>query len=182
MPHDTVLPASTGRKPSTRTNVAGPEPLAAPGVLELDRCGSDGVDEVDEAAEVVEARAAGSAEEDGLERILLGSRGAFVEIEGDPPWRAGLVVGVGPGEDDSEAGEVEIVGISLEDLPREREITRLVGRAAAFHAPDGSAGADRLAVARLYVRSGDAPTAERGLTGSSDRMRARGYRDAGRAA
>src|SRR5438046_2038119 len=83
--------------------------------------------------------------------------GAVVEVEGDPPGRAGLIVSIRAGEDDVEAGEVEDRGAPLQDSPGKREVAHTERGAATSPRAPRPARADRLAVAGLEVRAAQAP-------------------------
>src|SRR5262249_52812503 len=106
-------------------------------------------------------RAGQAAGEDRFERLALGLVGAVVDVEHEAPRRALFVVAVPAGEHDAEPVERHTVGVALEDAPRERAEADAVRGAAAHDAVDPAARTDRLAVARLEVRAGDAPGAHR---------------------
>src|SRR6266540_5334665 len=137
------------------------EPLAPGRVVDLDLRGAHG-DEVARLPgprEVLHLPALGSAGPDLLERPPLLVVAAFVDVEQERPGRALLVVAVARRERDAEPGQVRVAYAPVDDLPREGALADSVGRAAAGNPVDPPAGADRLAVAGLEVRAGDAPGA-----------------------
>src|SRR6266508_2761669 len=137
------------------------EPLAPGRVVDLDLRGAHG-DEVARLPgprEVLHLPALGSAGPDLLERPPLLVVAAFVDVEQERPGRALLVVAVARRERDAEPGQVRVAYAPVDDLPREGALADSVGRAAAGDPVDPPAGADRLAVAGLEVRAGDAPGA-----------------------
>jgi hypothetical protein len=106
---------------------------------------------------VVDLRPRQAAGEDRLERRALGVVPALVDVEHEAPRRAVLVVAVARGEHDAEAGQLDAVSGAVVDQPRKRAEADAVGGAAAHHAVDPAARADRLAVAGLEVRARDVP-------------------------
>ena len=107
--------------------------------------------------ELLQRRSPEAAEEDLGERLALALVAALVEVEVEAPGGARLVVVVAAGEDDVEPGQVQLPGAAPLDRPRQRAEADAVGGATALAAADRSAGADRLAVARLQVGPGELP-------------------------
>src|SRR5215212_5198935 len=101
---------------------AGAGALAAGGVVELDAGGAHGKDLAEGGGEVLESAAAGAAEVDGGEGVLLLRGGALVEVEGYAPGGALPGVGEAAGEDDAQAGEVQVAGAAALDPPGEGEV------------------------------------------------------------
>src|SRR5205085_11935339 len=107
--------------------------------------------------ELHDVRAASLPEEDVGERVALLVRRSFVDVEDDRPRRAGLVGVVSARKRDAQAAEIDAVGVPGVDTPAEEPEADAVRRASAHDAVHHAARTDRLAVARLEVRTGDAP-------------------------
>ena len=73
-----------------------------------------------------------AAEKDRLECLALGVVTALVDVEPEVPGRARLVVVVAKGEDGSQAGEVDLAGAPVLDLPGEGAEALSLGRTAAL--------------------------------------------------
>src|SRR5262249_38984498 len=101
--------------------------------------------------------------EDGLERRELLLAPALVEVEDPLPRGTGLVVVVTERERDLEPCEIGPRGVSCLDHPGEDAHADAVGGAAAGDAVDASAGADRVAVARLEIAPSDLPVRSHGV-------------------
>src|SRR6266540_6156340 len=102
-------------------------------------------------------RPAEASEEDLRERGALELVAAIVDVEHEPPRRGLLVVVVHAGEHRTKPGEIGGTGTSALDLPRQRTHTDPVGGSPATPAVDRAARADRLAIARLEVGTGNLP-------------------------
>src|SRR4029450_5940027 len=107
--------------------------------------------------EVLDLLAHGPARPDLLELMVLFRRAAFIEVEHPPPRGAFLVVAVAPGHDDAEVGEVEPVGLAVDDLPGEDAFADPMRRTSAGDAVDPSAGTGCGAVTGFGVRAAHAP-------------------------
>src|SRR5207244_3194083 len=99
--------------------------------------------------------AAEAAEENVRERRLLALVPAGVDVEQKLPRRAVLVVVVPVLDHRPEPVQLDVAGVSALDEPREHAQADAVGRAAAGHALDHPAGADRLAVTGLEIAARD---------------------------
>jgi hypothetical protein len=146
-----------GSKGPNRQVVVDVDPLPARGVIETDAGGTHRVHLADRLSEVRQGGAPGAAQEDVGQGSVLRAVGAFVDVEGDSPGRAGLVGVETPGQDDLEAGQVKIVGPPTGDQPGQREVAHSVGGSATRSVPLSTAGADGVAVAGLEVRTFDLP-------------------------
>ena len=125
--------------------------------LDLRRFPGDEVARLPGPGEVLELVAGQVAGPDLFQHLVLLGRAAVIHVQDPRPGRPLLVVAVARCESDAEIGEIRSVGLSVEDLPRERAETDPVGRAAPENPVDPPAGADRVAVAGLEVRPRDAP-------------------------
>ena len=95
-------------------------------------------------------------EEHRLERTALLVAAAGVDVEHDRPRRSLLVVVVPHEHRGREPGDVDVSDEPLLDPPGESSVADPVRRSPALDAPDHAARADRLAVARLEVRTANA--------------------------
>src|SRR5205809_4019744 len=125
--------------------------------LDLGRPGGKQVAGLPRPREVLELLPSDAPRPDLLEDVVLLACAALVEEEQPAPRRALLVVAVAGGQDDSQIGQVQPVGLALDDLPAECAVADPVCRAATRHTVDPPAGAGRVAVAGFDVRAGYAP-------------------------
>src|SRR6266540_1605529 len=101
--------------------LAGAEPAASWPVVDLDRrwANAEEAARLEDPRELLVRRPAEAAEEDRLQGRALALVAAFVDVEPVVPGRAGLVVGVVDRHDGPHAGEVDVAGPAVPDLPRE---------------------------------------------------------------
>ena len=104
---------------------------------------------------MLEHVAAAPAGEDLRQRLALARVAALIQEERERPRRALDVVAVARGEDDAHSPEIDPVGFTLLDRPRERELADSVRRAAAGPPIDPPARARRIAIAGLEVGPAD---------------------------
>src|SRR4051812_31501153 len=139
--------------------VADAQPLAPPRVLdlELDRPHGDELARLPRPREVLQRVAAAPARVDLLDGAPLLVRRAAVHVEDPRPGRPLLVVAVAGGHRHRQPGEVDALGVTVLDQPREDAEALAVRRPAARRPVDPPAGADGVAVARLEVGPADPP-------------------------
>jgi hypothetical protein len=140
--------------------------------LDLRRLDVDEVACLPGPGKVLELLAGDPAAPDLLDGELLVRTRPLVDVEDPRPRRTVLVVAVAGCKRDVQAGEIGFVRRAVDDLPREGAFTDVVRGTAAGDAVDPPAGADRVAVARLEVRAGDAPGAQAALSATTRSSRA----------
>src|SRR4029079_18542015 len=101
--------------------------------------------------------AAEPAGEDGLERVALLHRTARVQIQDPRPRRPRLIVAVPAHQRDRQAGQVGPLRRALVDQPRQHPQAHAMRGPSAGGPVDPTAGTDRVAVARLEVRTANPP-------------------------
>src|SRR5262245_43694584 len=152
------------------------EPAATGRVVDLDRGRHDGarMARLEDPRKLPHRRASQLSGEDAGEQVALLGVASLVDVEHEGPGRARLVVRIAQDENDAETGEIDAVRLSVRDRPGERTKADAVGRPATRASADSSAGADRLAVARLQIRARERPgrAHERDGTGVGGAQRA----------
>ena len=153
------LVSGIGARDADADCVLDAEPAAARRVVDLDlrRLDAEQVARLPRPGEMVELASGDASGPDFFERPVLFGRPSLVQVEDPAPGRAFLVVAVASRQRDSEAGEVGLIRVAVDDLPVQRAEADAVRRPASRLAVDLPARADRVAVAGLEVRPRDAP-------------------------